>query len=68
VIDSDLYDGGSPVEKRANAFAAALLMPADGLRDIAADRPIDEAVLADLMRHFAASFSALLPQDNELAK
>lgn len=60
VIDSDLYDGGNPMEKRANAFAAALLMPADGLRDVIAGRPIDETVLAELMRHFGASFSALL--------
>jgi Zn-dependent peptidase ImmA (M78 family) len=60
VIDSELYNGGSPMEKRANAFAAALLMPADGLRDVIADRPIDEAVLDELMRHFGVSFSALL--------
>jgi IrrE N-terminal-like domain len=60
VIDSDLYDGSNPMEKRANAFAAALLMPADGLRDVIAGRPIDSAVLAELMRHFGASFSALL--------
>ncbi len=60
VIDSDLYDGGNPMEKRANAFAAALLMPADGLRDVIAGRPVDETVLAELMRHFGSSFSALL--------
>jgi transcriptional regulator with XRE-family HTH domain len=60
VIDSDLYDGGNPVEKRANAFAAALLMPADGLRDVISGRPIDEVVLAGLMRHFGVSYSALL--------
>ncbi|HUY52480.1 MAG TPA: XRE family transcriptional regulator [Streptosporangiaceae bacterium] len=60
VIDSDLYDGGNPMEKRANAFAAALLMPADGLRDVIAGRPIDETVLTELMRHFGSSFSALL--------
>jgi Zn-dependent peptidase ImmA (M78 family)/transcriptional regulator with XRE-family HTH domain len=60
VLESDLYDGSSPMEKRANAFAAALLMPADGLRDLVAGRPIDAAVLAQLMRHFGVSFSALL--------
>jgi hypothetical protein len=60
VIDSDLYDGHNPMEKRANAFAAAVLMPTDGLRDVIAGRPIDAAVLAELMRHFGASFSALL--------
>jgi Zn-dependent peptidase ImmA (M78 family) len=60
VVDGDLYDGSNPMEKRANAFAAALLMPADGLRDVIADRPIDETMLAGLMRHFGVSFSALL--------
>lgn len=60
VIDSDLYDSGNPMEKRANAFAAALLMPADGLRDVVADRPVDEIMISQLMRHFGVSFSALL--------
>jgi hypothetical protein len=60
VIDSDLYDGSNPMEKRANAFAAALLMPADGLRDVIAARAIDAAVLTGLMRHFGVSYSALL--------
>jgi Zn-dependent peptidase ImmA (M78 family)/transcriptional regulator with XRE-family HTH domain len=60
VIDSDLYDTSSPMEKRANAFAAVLLMPADGLRDVVAGRAIDATVLAELMRHFGTSFSALL--------
>jgi len=60
VVDSDLYDGSSPTEKRANAFAAALLMPVDGLRDVTAGRLVDEAVLVELMRHFGVSFSALL--------
>jgi Zn-dependent peptidase ImmA (M78 family)/transcriptional regulator with XRE-family HTH domain len=60
VIDASLYDSGNPMEKRANAFAAALLMPADGLLDMAAGRPIDEALITGLMRHFGVSFSALL--------
>jgi transcriptional regulator with XRE-family HTH domain len=60
VIDSGLYDGSNPMEKRANAFAAALLMPADGLRDVIAARAIDAAVLTGLMRHFGVSYSALL--------
>lgn len=60
VIDSDLYNSTSPVEKRANAFAAGLLMPADGLRDVVADRSISDAVIVELMRHFGVSFSALL--------
>ncbi|HEY5987182.1 MAG TPA: hypothetical protein VIV12_12530 [Streptosporangiaceae bacterium] len=35
-------------------------MPVDGLRDVAAGRPIEEVVIAELMRHFGVSFSALL--------
>jgi Zn-dependent peptidase ImmA (M78 family)/transcriptional regulator with XRE-family HTH domain len=60
VVDSDLFDNGNPMEQRANAFAAALLMPADGLRDVIADRPIDAVVISELMRHFGVSFKALL--------
>jgi Zn-dependent peptidase ImmA (M78 family)/transcriptional regulator with XRE-family HTH domain len=60
VIDSGLYDNTTPIEKRANAFAAALLMPPDGLRDMTAGRPIDETALSRLMRHFGVSYSALL--------
>jgi Zn-dependent peptidase ImmA (M78 family)/transcriptional regulator with XRE-family HTH domain len=60
VIDADLYDGSSAMEKRANAFAAALLMPADGLHDVIAGRPVDETALVELMRHFGVSYSALL--------
>jgi Zn-dependent peptidase ImmA (M78 family)/transcriptional regulator with XRE-family HTH domain len=60
VIEGDLYDTSNPMEKRANAFAAALLMPADGLRDVIAGRPIDEAVISGLMRHYGVSFTALL--------
>lgn len=60
VVDGDLYDSSNPMEKRANAFAAALLMPVDGLREMVRDRPVDEAVLSGLMRHFGVSYSALL--------
>jgi Zn-dependent peptidase ImmA (M78 family)/transcriptional regulator with XRE-family HTH domain len=59
VIDADLY-ASTPAEKRANAFAAALLMPADGLRDVVAGGPVDETALAGLMRHFGVSYSALV--------
>lgn len=60
VVDSDLYAVNTPMERRANAFAAALLMPAEGLRDVVASRPVDETVLAQLMRHFGVSFAALI--------
>jgi Zn-dependent peptidase ImmA (M78 family)/transcriptional regulator with XRE-family HTH domain len=60
VIDSDLYAIGSPMEKRANAFAAALLMPSEGLSEMIADHPVDAALLTGLMRQFGVSFTALL--------
>ncbi len=39
---------------------AGLLMPVDGLRDVIAGRPVEEPVIAELMRHFGVSFSALV--------
>jgi Zn-dependent peptidase ImmA (M78 family)/transcriptional regulator with XRE-family HTH domain len=60
VIDSDLYAIGSPMEKRANAFAAALLMPSDGLSEMIVGHPVDAAMLSGLMRQFGVSFTALL--------
>jgi transcriptional regulator with XRE-family HTH domain len=60
IIESDLFAVGTPAEKRANAFAAVLLMPADGLREIIADRKINALVLAELMREFRVSYRALL--------
>jgi hypothetical protein len=30
-------------------------MPVDGLRDVIAGRPIDEAMIVELMRHFGVS-------------
>ncbi|HEX6684330.1 MAG TPA: ImmA/IrrE family metallo-endopeptidase [Candidatus Limnocylindrales bacterium] len=60
IIESDLFTANTPSERRANAFAAALLMPADGLREVAGSRPVDEVVLAELMREFGVSYAALL--------
>jgi Zn-dependent peptidase ImmA (M78 family)/transcriptional regulator with XRE-family HTH domain len=60
IIESDIFAVSTPPERRANAFAAALLMPADGLREVASDRPVDDVVLAELMREFGVSYSALL--------
>jgi Zn-dependent peptidase ImmA (M78 family)/transcriptional regulator with XRE-family HTH domain len=60
VVDEDLFDSSNAMEKRANAFAAALLMPVDGLREVVAGRSIDETVIVALMRHFGVSLSALL--------
>ncbi len=60
IIESDVFAVNTPPERRANAFAAALLMPADGLREVVAGRPIDEVVVAELMREFGVSYKALL--------
>jgi Zn-dependent peptidase ImmA (M78 family)/transcriptional regulator with XRE-family HTH domain len=60
IIESDVFAVNTPPERRANAFAAALLMPADGLREVVNDRPVDEAALAELMREFGVSYTALL--------
>jgi transcriptional regulator with XRE-family HTH domain len=60
IVESDLFAVRTPAEQRANAFAAALLMPADGLREVVAHRPVDAIVLAELMREFTISYRALL--------
>jgi hypothetical protein len=60
IIESDVFAVSTPPERRANAFAAALLMPPDGLREVAGGRPVDDVVLAELMREFGVSYTALL--------
>jgi Zn-dependent peptidase ImmA (M78 family)/transcriptional regulator with XRE-family HTH domain len=60
IIESDVFAVNTAPERRANAFAAALLMPADGLREVVGGRPIDEVVVAELMREFGVSYRALL--------
>lgn len=60
IIESDVFAVASPSETRANAFAAALLMPADGLLEVIAGRPVSPTVVAELMRTFKVSFKALI--------
>ncbi|GIF17563.1 Zn-dependent peptidase ImmA (M78 family)/transcriptional regulator with XRE-family HTH domain [Actinoplanes tereljensis] len=60
IVESDLFVVNSPVERRANAFAAALLMPPQGLREVAGGRKIDEAVLTELVHEFDVSYTALI--------
>ncbi|MGH3450386.1 MAG: helix-turn-helix domain-containing protein [Haloechinothrix sp.] len=60
IIESDVFAVSTPPERRANAFAAALLMPADGLREVVSGRPFNDVVLAELMREFGVSYTALL--------
>jgi hypothetical protein len=46
VVVEDKLSGESTIERRANAFAAHLLMPADEVHRVIADRPISDQVLA----------------------
>jgi transcriptional regulator with XRE-family HTH domain/Zn-dependent peptidase ImmA (M78 family) len=60
VIETNLYDTSTPAEVRANAFAAALLLPPDGVRESVLGRPVDAEVLGGLLRHFKVSYQALI--------
>jgi Zn-dependent peptidase ImmA (M78 family)/DNA-binding XRE family transcriptional regulator len=60
IVESDVFTASSPAERRANAFAAGLLMPVQGLREVIAGRKIDEAVLTELMHEFDVSYAALI--------
>lgn len=54
-----LLGAGGEVERRAQAFAAELLMPAEGIRIHLGGRPVDAAAFADLLFTFGVSTSAL---------
>lgn len=58
-VDERLF-GQSNTEKRANAFAAHLLMPEDGLSRWRRGRDIDERVVCELQYTFGVSLDALL--------
>jgi transcriptional regulator with XRE-family HTH domain len=60
VVEADLYEVSTPPEVRANAFGAALLMPEDGVVEAIGARPVDAAVLGELLRHFRVSYAALV--------
>ena len=60
IVEGDLFAVKTPVEQRANAFAAGLLMPPAGLHEVVARRPVNAAVLAELMVEFTVSYKALL--------
>ena len=59
-MESDVFVSNTAPERRANAFAAELLMPTKGLREVVAGRLIDKAVLTELMHEFDVSYRALL--------
>ena len=60
IVESDVFVANTAPERRANTFAAELLMPTKGLCEVVADRPIDKAVLTELMHEFEVSYTALL--------
>ncbi|GAA1010325.1 hypothetical protein Aple_038570 [Acrocarpospora pleiomorpha] len=60
IVETDVFMVRTPAEQRANAFAAALLMPVDGLHEVIAGRPLDKGVLGELMREFDVSYRALV--------
>jgi Zn-dependent peptidase ImmA (M78 family)/DNA-binding XRE family transcriptional regulator len=58
-VDKDVFERSTPEEKRANAFAAAFLMPATAIRRAMAGREIDEGLVAGLLGRFRVSLDAL---------
>jgi len=60
IVESDVFAVNTSTERRSNVFAAALLMPADGLSEVVAGRSVDESVISELLREFAVSYAALL--------
>jgi Zn-dependent peptidase ImmA (M78 family)/transcriptional regulator with XRE-family HTH domain len=67
VIEANLYETSSPAEVRANAFAAAFLMPADSARELIGVAGVDAEVLGELLRHFRVSYQALVHRLRTLA-
>lgn len=60
VVIEDGLGGDAPVERRANAFAAHLLMPSAEMRRVIDDRAISDEVLAELMQYFQVSLASLV--------
>jgi Zn-dependent peptidase ImmA (M78 family) len=60
LIETDIYDVSIPTESRANAFAAAFLLPRDGILEFVGERPVDASVLGELLRLFRVSYRALV--------
>ncbi|MEU0794810.1 ImmA/IrrE family metallo-endopeptidase [Amycolatopsis sp. NPDC005961] len=58
-VDENIYGVRSPEERRANAFAAAFLMPSQCLKDATETATIDEDLIADLLGRYRVSLEAL---------
>lgn len=61
VIERKLWQD-TTVERRANAFAANLIMPPTEVERMVGDRPMTDELLAELMQHFNVSLVALVGQ------
>ena len=60
IIDENINYSKTPEETRANAFAAAFLMPANALRTSFGDRSVpNEQLIADLLARYRVSLDAL---------
>jgi Zn-dependent peptidase ImmA (M78 family) len=74
LIGSDRADW--PTEARANAFAAELVMPRDGVAELLRHRPVDPGVVRELLERFGVGVRAatrhlanleLMDEDTRLA-
>jgi transcriptional regulator with XRE-family HTH domain len=59
IVDQNVLVLHSREERRAHAFAAAFLIPADALRDAVTGRPVDEDLVAGLLGRFRVSLDTL---------
>ena len=58
-VDEDVFGRRSTEEKRANAFAAAFLMPAQAMRTATDGQEVDETLVVHLLGRFRVSLDAL---------
>ncbi|QSB15152.1 ImmA/IrrE family metallo-endopeptidase [Natronosporangium hydrolyticum] len=57
-LDENVFGERTPEERRANAFAAAFLMPAEAIEQAITGRAITAAVVSDLLGRFRVSLDA----------
>lgn len=61
VIDEDIHGSAAPDEKRANAFAASMLMPRSALAERVADRqPVPAELVLEVANEFGVSYETLV--------
>jgi Zn-dependent peptidase ImmA (M78 family)/transcriptional regulator with XRE-family HTH domain len=58
-VDEDVFGRHSAEERRANAFAAAFLMPAQAIRTAIENETLDETLIVSLLGRFRVSLDAL---------